>query len=248
MTSIRSNRFLSVCFLSCFTVIFCGCSNQSYQVKRSIEASEPILNPVEDKHHMHTLALPLRLAFMTGHVKAGMALYRAGELQMAAPHLLHPVSETHQEEREGIDKLGFNGNLFEQVSAALEAKQLAADIEPLLAEAEANLAMVAQRAGGDTVEIIQFLLTTTLEEYTIAVNNGIITDIGEYQDAYGFIQVAIVQSASLPSPLHNKVMLSLEPLAALWLKGPLPVKNPTSGAEVRGLVAKVSALLKQSST
>jgi hypothetical protein len=243
MTSIRSTRFLSIFFLSCFTLLLCGCSNQSYQVKPSTEASEPALNPTEDEHDMHTLALPLRLAFMTGHVKAGMALYRAGELQMAAPHLLHPVSETHQKEREGIDKIGFNGDLFEQVSAALEAKKLAAGIEPLLLEAEANLAMVAQRAGGDTVEIIQFLLATTIEEYTIAVNNGIITDIGEYQDAYGFIQVAIAQSASLPSPLHNQVMLGLEPLAALWLKGPLPVENPTSVAKVMSLVSKVSALL-----
>jgi hypothetical protein len=163
---------------------------------------------------------------------------------MAAPHLLHPVSETHKKEREGIDKIGFNGSLFEQVSAALEAKQLATDIEPLLVEAEANLAMVAQRAGGDTVEIIEFLLATTVDEYTIAINNGVITDLGEYQDAFGFVQVAIAQSASLPSPLNNEVMAELEPLAALWSEGPLPVEMPTSVAKVTDLAAKVSDLLK----
>jgi hypothetical protein len=104
--------------------------------------------------------------------------------------------------------------------------------------------MVAQRAGGDTVEIIEFLLATTVDEYTIAINNGVITDLGEYQDAFGFVQVAIAQSASLPSPLNNEVMAGLEPLAALWSEGPLPVEMPTSVAKVTDLAAKVSNLLK----
>jgi hypothetical protein len=246
MISCYIRRLLSLCLLCCVSLSFLGCGKQTAQQSPPNKGSETISESIEvkDEHDMHTLALPLRLAFMTGHVKAGMALYRAGELQMAAPHLLHPVSETHKKEREGIDKIGFNGSLFEQVSAALEAKQLATDIEPLLVEAEANLAMVAQRAGGDTVEIIEFLLATTVDEYTIAINNGVITDLGEYQDAFGFVQVAIAQSASLPSPLNNEVMAGLEPLAALWSEGPLPVEMPTSVAKVTDLAAKVSNLLK----
>lgn len=235
---------LSLCLLGCVSLTSLGCDKQTTQQSMPNQGTAPVSVSIDGEHDMHTLALPLRLAFMTGHVKAGMALYRAGELQMAAPHLLHPVSETHEKEREGIDKIGFNGDLFEQVSAALEAKRLATDIEPLLAKAEANLAMVAQRAGGDTVEIIQFLLATTVDEYTIAINNGAITDLGEYQDAYGFVQVALAQSSSLPSPLDNKVMAGLKLLAALWSKGPLPVEKPESVAKVTDLVAKVSNLLK----
>lgn len=244
MISFYTRRVLSVCLLCCFSLGLLGCDKQKAEQDTATQATESPTAPMADGHDMHTLALPLRLAFMTGHVKAGLALYRAGELQMAAPHLLHPVSETHQKEREGIDKMGFNGGLFERVSVALEAKKSATDIEPLLSAAEENLALVANRAGGNTVEIIQFLLETTVEEYTIAITNGVITDLGEYQDAFGFVQVAIDQSGNLPSPLNNKVMAGLQSLATLWSKGPLPVEVPTAITEVNSAVAQVAALLK----
>lgn len=44
---------------------------------------------------METLPVQFRVAFMSGHVEAGLALYRAGAPDQAARHLLHPVSETH---------------------------------------------------------------------------------------------------------------------------------------------------------
>ncbi|MGB6228762.1 MAG: hypothetical protein WBF53_01375, partial [Litorimonas sp.] len=66
-----------------------------------------------DGHSMDTLPRSHRLAFMMGHVEAGLSLYRAGQPDMAAPHLLHPVSETHAAEREGLEELGFDAALFE---------------------------------------------------------------------------------------------------------------------------------------
>ncbi|MEL6876824.1 MAG: hypothetical protein AAGL68_01840, partial [Pseudomonadota bacterium] len=133
------------------------------------------------------LALPERLAFMSGHVAAGLALYRAGEAQAAAPHLLHPVSETHASERAGLEELGFDPAPFEAVSAALEAGKPAADIEPQLEAAEANLLAVREKAGGDPAGLIRYLMDTAVEEYTIAVSDGSVTDVGEYQDAWGFV-------------------------------------------------------------
>lgn len=50
---------------------------------------------------------------MSGQVAAGIALYRAGESEAAAPHLLHPVSETHADERAGLAELGFDAAPFE---------------------------------------------------------------------------------------------------------------------------------------
>ena len=65
--------------------------------------------------HADMQALPVdkRIAFMSGHVAAGLALYRAGAPEQAARHLLHPVSETHAAERAGIDALGFDAAIFE---------------------------------------------------------------------------------------------------------------------------------------
>ena len=70
-----------------------------------------LLNTVEaneKKFNTNKPSLPIiyRLAFMTGHVEAGIELYKLNELEMAAPHLLHPISEMHVEERKGLDELG----------------------------------------------------------------------------------------------------------------------------------------------
>ena len=40
--------------------------------------------------NMETLPIENRLAFMRGHVEAGLALYRAGAPEEAGKHLLHP--------------------------------------------------------------------------------------------------------------------------------------------------------------
>ena len=69
---------------------------------------------------------------MSGHVEAGLALYRAGAPDQAAKHLLHPVSETHKAERAGIDALGFTPKVFEAVSKALDKGKSASEIEPML--------------------------------------------------------------------------------------------------------------------
>ena len=187
-------------------------------------------------------ALPIenRLAFMTGHVKAGIGLYRAGEPAMAAPHLLHPVSETHHAERAGLDALGFDASLFETVSAALDAGQPAADVEPQLQAAEANLLAVAEKAGGNAASIIAYLMGVIVEEYTISITDGKITDAGEYQDAWGFAQVAKERADGLPTEIRDAVIAELDTLIALWATGPVPNENP---APVGQVVAQTSRVL-----
>lgn len=188
-----------------------------------------------------TLPLPKRLAFMSGHVEAGLALYRAGEPLMAAPHLLHPVSETHEAERAGLDALGFDASLFEVVSQALDEGRPASEIEPQLAAAEANLAMVAAKAGGDPVEIIRYLMDVIVEEYSIAITDGRVSDAGEYQDAYGFAVVAMHRAQSLSAPKQLAVEAALTELIALWPEdAPIPPENPTPIGQV---VAQTSAVL-----
>ncbi len=112
----------------------------------------------EETHGVGALPIELRLVFMAGHVEAGLALYRAGESEAAAPHLLHPVSETHADERAGLDAIGFDPAPFEAVSAALEEGRPASEIEPQLQAAEANLAAMREAAGGDPAAQIRFLL------------------------------------------------------------------------------------------
>ncbi|MEM8986188.1 MAG: hypothetical protein AAGC95_05640 [Pseudomonadota bacterium] len=187
---------------------------------------------------MDTLALPQRLAFMTGHVEAGLALYRAGAPEMAAPHLLHPVSETHAAERAGLDALGFDASLFEAVSKALEEGRPAEEIEPQLEAAEANLASVAEKAGGDTVEVITFLMDVIVEEYTIAITDGVVTDANEYQDAYGFAIVARDRAETF-DPRAEDLIAEIDALIGLWPEAPIPPEDPAPVGQVSAQASKV---------
>lgn len=192
--------------------------------------------------HLEPGALPVaeRLAFMSGHVAAGLALYRAGEPEQAAPHLLHPVSETHATERTGLDALGFQPDLFEFVSTALEEGEPANAVEMQLAAAEANLVSMSERAGGNAASIIGFLMDTTTDEYSVGVTDGAITNLGEYQDAYGFAVIARARAEALDGDEGAAVREELDTLIALWPdNGPLPNDAPASVSEV---VAQVSVV------
>ena len=198
----------------------------------------------EAGHDMATLPLPNRLAFMTGHVEAGLALYRAGEPAMASVHLLHPVSETHQAERAGLDELGFQASLFKVVSASLEEGKPAEEVEPQLAAAEENLAMVAAKAGGEPADIIRYLMDTIVEEYTIAITDGAVSDPGEYQDAFGFAIVAKDRAASW-ADAPDGLMTELDVLISLWPEAPIPPDAPAAVGQVIAQTSKVALTLPQ---
>lgn len=194
----------------------------------------------EAGHDTGALPRHLRLAFMTGHIEAGLALYRAGEPSMAAKHLLHPVSETHAAERAGLDALGFQADLFKAVSVALEQGRAASEIESLLRAAEANLALLAERSGGDLVEIIKFLMDTINEEYAVGVTNGAVTDPGEYQDAYGFAIVAQNRAAAIEGLAGDRIRTEIETLIALWPgTPPVPTNTPAPLSKIRAQTRRV---------
>ncbi len=185
------------------------------------------------------LSLPKRLAFMSGHVEAGLALYRAGYAEQAAKHLLHPVSETHASEREGLAGLGFEPDIFEAVSEALKAGKSAAEVEPQLVAAEANLGAMAQAAGGNKVELIEYLLDTIVEEYTIGVSEDRIVDIGEFQDAYGFAVVARSYADDLSGDASEVLRAELDSLISLWPEGPVSTNTPASVSAVSSQVSLI---------
>jgi len=189
---------------------------------------------------MKTLPIEKRVAFMSGHVEAGLALYRAGAPDQAAKHLLHPVSETHADERAGIDALGFQADVFEAVSKALEDGKPASEIEPQLAAAEANMALMQEKAGGAPADLIEYLMATVVEEYGVGVQDGKVTDPGEFQDAYGFSVVALKIAQRVEGDAAAEIVGELEALVALWpADGPLADATPTSTAEVTAQTAKV---------
>ena len=190
---------------------------------------------------METLPVEHRAAFMWGHVKAGMKLYRDGYAEQASIHLLHPVSETHQAERAGLDALGFDPAPFESVSAALAAGTTASEVEDQLVAADANLRELNDAAGGDPADVIAFLFDTTLDEYKIGVTDGAVTDPGEYQDAWGFVQVAseVSEQFGRDAPEAIELQNEIRKLAELW---PASIDGETPPASVSEIASQISVV------
>ncbi|MEN7344083.1 MAG: hypothetical protein AAAFM81_14115, partial [Pseudomonadota bacterium] len=101
----------------------------------------------------------------------------------------------------------------------------------------------ARSASSDPSDIIKFLMATVSEEYAIAVNDGVVTDPGEYQDAYGFTEVAKGYAKQLDEEIQAEVKLALETLAAVWVGAPIPPENPVLPDVVDRRVAAVIAAL-----
>lgn len=188
--------------------------------------------------------LSKRLAFMAGHVEAGIALYRAGDGEASGPHLLHPVSEAYADEREGLDALGFDPAPFQAVSQALENGRPAEEIEPQLEAVEANLASMRETVGGDAVIVISYLMDLVAEEYAVGVGDGTVTDDGEYQDAWGFAHVARQVADDPTIENAEAVRAELDALIALWPEAaPIPPADPTPPEAVGEQAEKVNEAL-----
>ncbi len=74
------------------------------------------------------VALLRDLGFMTGHLRAGLALYEQGDLEAAKTHIGHPIQEKYEAVAGTLDERGFSG-LREQMTALIEAAEGSADYE-----------------------------------------------------------------------------------------------------------------------
>ena len=220
----------NILVISLATLILTGCAKSKKDQKSEKKELQKV--EMQEEHSMGTLPVEKRIAFMSGHVEVGLALYRAGKPDQAAQHLMHPVSEMHQAERAGIDALGFNAAVFKAVSKAMDEGKPASEIEPMLTEAEENITLLQKNAGGDLSEIILFLMETVVEEYSAGVRDGKIVESGEYQDAFGFSVIALKISKRMEGDQSAQLMKELIKLVDMWPAGapladstPEPVKN-----------------------
>ncbi|MDG1295524.1 MAG: hypothetical protein P8P48_00195 [Saprospiraceae bacterium] len=230
----------SLIIISLLGLCLVGCSDSQSEHTSNQEDSHNHGDSHEGHHSMGTLPVEKRVAFMSGHVEAGLALYRAGKPEQAAKHLLHPVSETHQAERAGIDSLGFKPDLFKSVSKALDAGRPASEIEPMLVEAEENITLLQKNSGGDVVELITFLMEKVDEEYNAGVSEGMIVEAGEYQDAFGFSIVALKMAKRVEGEKAASLVEEASKLVSMWPEiGPLADSKPAPVEEVVNQAKKV---------
>ena len=236
----QMNMRKNILIISLSTLILTGCGESKNDQKDKNEELQK--DEMHEDHSMGTLPVEKRIAFMSGHVEVGLALYRAGKPDQAAQHLMHPVSEMHQAERAGIDALGFNPEVFKSVSRAMDDGKPASEIEPMLTEAEENITLLQKNAGGDLKEIISFLMETCVEEYSAGVSDGKIVESGEYQDAFGFSMVALKISKRMDGDKSAQLIKELIKLVDMWPEGgPLADSTPEP---VEDVVAQTNNVIK----
>jgi hypothetical protein len=140
------------------------------------------------------------LSFMEGHIRAGLTLYEAGDLEAARTHVGHPIEEKYDAVAERLEDLGL-GRLRDEISALAEAAEAGADyaeVEALFEivratheEARANFTPAQQVAG------LVALTRTAGDEYTVAVAGGEISNLHEYQDSWGFLRVVETEAQQM---------------------------------------------------
>ncbi|MEL7487368.1 MAG: hypothetical protein AAGJ87_09170, partial [Pseudomonadota bacterium] len=86
---------------------------------------------------------------------------------------------------------------------------------------------------------IRYLMGVIVDEYSIAITDGAVSDPGEYQDAYGFAVVARDRAAAFDAA-PDGLVAAIDELIAQWPQAPIPPATPTPVGKV---VAQTSRVL-----
>ena len=136
------------------------------------------------------------LQLVRGHLRAGGALYAAGERELGSMHLRHPQAEILTTLAPAFSTYGAATiePAIDALADAGEAGAPPARIEELEAAALASIAAASADAAPTLKErllAVAKTLTVAGDEYTIAVKDGAMANLHEYQDAFGFLATAI---------------------------------------------------------
>jgi hypothetical protein len=158
------------------------------------------------------------LALIEGHLRAGIALYEAGEVDMAKTHMKHPKAEIYTELEPMLGDDGF----ADELQALSDNVQNGADVAEAKSAFNAVLEAIEEaREDSNTSPRDQFdAMMATMrvagEEYGIGIKDGAIDNIHEYQDAWGFTQGVKANAAALAKSNDEAVAAAAEKtLAAL---------------------------------
>ena len=140
------------------------------------------------------VALLRDLGFMTGHLRAGLALYEDGDLEAARTHMGHPIEEKYEAVAGTLDERGFE-NLRQQMTRLIDAAEGGAEYAEVEATFDEVIATVDQvRAQSDASPAMRLIALAELgmiaaEEYDAAIaDDGSIENLHEYQDSWGFLR------------------------------------------------------------
>jgi hypothetical protein len=188
---------------------------------------------------MDDAAYLTQLALMQGHLLVGTALYAQGAQDAAAVHMKHPKHELYAGLVEALEErkvAGFADEL-EALAVAVEQRKPAADVDAAHAKVDAAIdkALAAGKVDPETVlKAVVQIVRTAADEYGEGVSGGKVVNPKEYQDAYGFVQVARAMTARAretaaeqQKAVFDSVLTELDALKPAWpdIKGEQPVST-----------------------
>ncbi len=141
------------------------------------------------------------IAFIQGHAAAGVALYQAGETALGTVHIGHPIVEKYDAVADELQELGLDEvyDILVEMSAAAEAGADAATVVAAYDELAHELAEARDYVADPRAELAALvsLTKTAAEEYEASFEAGVLVDVKEYQDSWGFVTVIAGELARL---------------------------------------------------
>ena len=139
-----------------------------------------------------------QLGMMRGHLEAFSELYRSGDRAMGLLHAKHPESELYAGLAPAFaarQKDGFAAELTALVAAATAGGDID---EPYNDVINAMSAAEPDASPRETILAVGELVKSAAEEFDIGVEeDGSISNLHEYQDAYGFISASRVMLSQI---------------------------------------------------
>lgn len=181
----------------------------------------------------------VRLGLMRGHLLVGHELYGLGALDAARTHSKHPTDELYADMDNEFAARGTTG-----FAARLEAHATASQGDDAAAVGGAYTALTAAIGTREAAvspsapmiaEVVVELLREAAKEYAIGVVDGRLANAHEYQDAYGFTQVALawaVRGGETDAAVFAPIAERIRSLADMWpgLAPPDEVGIPRPGS------------------
>jgi len=155
------------------------------------------------------VAFLTRLGLIRGHLLVGYELYTQGEVDMAITHMKHPRDELYAGLVPSIEYHG--GKRFDDALSNLADKVTSnapqAEVDEAYEQLESGIKAAEALTKPDlknTLQSIKDLIRTAGAEYALGVENGKLINLHEYQDAYGFTQIAKRRLEQLPKATRKE--------------------------------------------
>ncbi len=222
----RRRQWKTLQLSSLFVAItLAGCGTTSERSEPTVAAERPSSALAREDD----VAYLTQIGLMRGHLWVGYQLYLNDHQAMAATHMKHPKAELYSTLVEAFQARGVPG--FADPLAALADRvgsgASTAQVQQAYEDLQAQIRMSEQGAAADSPEVlarvIVGLLRTAAMEYGVGVVDGRIENMHEYQDAYGFTEVAksIAQSAAFSADEKSievaaDIKKVLANLASMW--------------------------------